>query len=103
MLALTLYKVLQFHNGIPKHSRSKLVDAFWIDGTLSWSLSTPARVVDAPSSGIINFSSMLRESFFILPPAWFSNRTRIVLGILNIGLVLKVSVSQIPLLWGWPR
>jgi len=32
VLALTLYKVLQFHNGIPKQSRPKLLDVFWIDG-----------------------------------------------------------------------
>lgn len=68
MLALTLYKVLQFHSGIPKQSRSRLLDAFWIDGTVSRSLLTLAGLADThSSSGVINFTFMLREFLYISP------------------------------------
>jgi len=34
VLVLTSYKVLQTHRGVPRHSRSKLLDVLWIDGIM---------------------------------------------------------------------
>ncbi|KAI9509891.1 hypothetical protein F5148DRAFT_1183655 [Russula earlei] len=34
LLALTLYKVLQYHRGIPKQLRSKLLHVLWVDGVI---------------------------------------------------------------------
>ncbi len=39
VLALTTYKVLDHYRGIQKEFRSKLLDVFWVDGSVSGSFT----------------------------------------------------------------